>query len=574
MTRRDIKPLTKPVPVPYTGPPTNNQLQALRHLTAIADIQGFGIATAPAIPTDTKSDIPALASIPQNGQAALRKPFRLQRVPWLLVILTAQAALSLRLVWSNTAFQDEALYLWAGHLEWQHWLHGAPISPAALPTYFSGAPVVYPPLGALADSIGGLPAARLLSLMFMLLATNLLYKVACQLFDNRTALFAAAVFVGTASSQFLGAFATYDAMALFLLALATWLGVRAAVSATALSLVTITSAGAVMAIADSAKYAAALFDPVVLGITALTMWRFRGPRRALMSFMLMACVSILVLGVGVKLGGEAYWHGITETTLTRSAGTTPALGVLFISAKWIGAVTFLAICGAFATQWSRQWHTKLLGCLLAGAVFLAPVEQARIHLLTSLFKHVGYGGWFAAIMAGYALAGLSRVVPPVKAAAAGRVALAVTVLSSLSGIAYAGTHFAVWPNTSAYVAELQPLLASVKGQVLIDTAQIPEYYLHRYVGYDRITNTSYFEYTDQITRKRITQPAAAYADAIRQRFFAVISLTYGSSPTIYDPRILSDIRKYGGYKLVSSIPFRTSSDAGHFLTWVRTGSPQ
>ncbi len=36
-------------------------------------------------------------------------------------------------MWSNTAFPDEALYLWAGHLEWSHWLYGTaiPAFPAA-----------------------------------------------------------------------------------------------------------------------------------------------------------------------------------------------------------------------------------------------------------------------------------------------------------------------------------------------------------------------------------------------------------------------------------------------------------
>ena len=90
---------------------------------------------------------------------APRRP--ITRQGWLLLaVLAVQAALSLRLVWSNTAFQDEALYLWAGHLEWSHWLYGAPMP--AFQNYFSGAPVVYPTLGALADTYGGLASARLL----------------------------------------------------------------------------------------------------------------------------------------------------------------------------------------------------------------------------------------------------------------------------------------------------------------------------------------------------------------------------------------------------------------------------
>ena len=76
--------------------------------------------------------------LPDGAGHRPRKP-RLAAQPWpLLAVLLVQAALSLRLAWSNTAFQDEALYLRAGHLEWARWLHNAPIP--NFPAYFSGAP--------------------------------------------------------------------------------------------------------------------------------------------------------------------------------------------------------------------------------------------------------------------------------------------------------------------------------------------------------------------------------------------------------------------------------------------------
>jgi hypothetical protein len=49
-----------------------------------------------------------------------------------------------------------------------------------------------------------------------------------RLFDRRSAFFAAALFAGLGSTQFLGALATYDPLALCLLALGTWLAVIAA----------------------------------------------------------------------------------------------------------------------------------------------------------------------------------------------------------------------------------------------------------------------------------------------------------------------------------------------------------
>ena len=75
-------------------------------------------------------------------QAATRGWAWLDAVPWsLVVILAAQATLSLRLIWTNTAFLDEATYLYAGHVELAHWLHGTAAPEYA--TYFSGAPVIY-----------------------------------------------------------------------------------------------------------------------------------------------------------------------------------------------------------------------------------------------------------------------------------------------------------------------------------------------------------------------------------------------------------------------------------------------
>ena len=143
----------------------------------------------------------------------------------LLPVLIVQALLSLRLLGADTAYQDEGLDLWAGHLQWASWLHGTAIPP--FPYYFSGAPVIYPPLGALADHAGGLAAARALSLVFMLGATTLLWSAARHRYGRRAAFFAAALFAVLGPTLHLGAFATYDALSLFFVALAAWCVLRA-----------------------------------------------------------------------------------------------------------------------------------------------------------------------------------------------------------------------------------------------------------------------------------------------------------------------------------------------------------
>ena len=112
----------------------------------------------------------------------------------LLAILSLQAVLSLRL--RNTAFEDESLYLYAGHMELQHLLHGAALQ-GQYSSYFSGSPVLYPVLAAALDQVGGLALARALSLVEMLATTVLLYSMTRRLFNERIGLCAAALFAVT-----------------------------------------------------------------------------------------------------------------------------------------------------------------------------------------------------------------------------------------------------------------------------------------------------------------------------------------------------------------------------------------
>jgi hypothetical protein len=64
-----------------------------------------------------------------------------------------QTALTLRLV--NTAFQDEAIYLYGGHRQIDHRLHGTPIYDHYANLFF-GAPFLYPVLAS-RGSRGGYP---------------------------------------------------------------------------------------------------------------------------------------------------------------------------------------------------------------------------------------------------------------------------------------------------------------------------------------------------------------------------------------------------------------------------------
>jgi len=488
----------------------------------------------------------------------------------LTLTLIVQAALSLRLMWSNTAFPDEGLYLWSGRLEWAHWLHGMAIP--NFPTYFSGAPVVYPPLGAMAAALGGLAAARILSLCFMLSTTVLLHGMTRRLLDRRSANLAAALFAGLGATQFLGAFATYDAMALMLLALATWLSVRAGEATVAVRIPLLFAAAIALALADAAKYAATLFDPVVIVVAGLAAWRAGSRKNGLVALVTIPSVVGLVLFLGVKLGGHTYWRGISYTTLSRAHGTSSATGIAADSFGWAALIAILALIGsAVAIAKQPQLPTKLCACVLAGAIILAPANQARIHVFTSLFKHVGFGAWFAAAVAGYALASLADAVPEVKKGGAALVAAGAAAVGLLLGASLAQTHFESWPNTSGFIAHLRTLLPAHKGRVLAaDNGNVIEFYLPNELQGMIFSGPWFIRYQDPATGRYLVG-RAAFADAIKHRYFSVIALSFGDSRAT-DEVIEKDIRAYGGYQLIAAVPYRAAGLSSMFRIWAREGT--
>ena len=192
-------------------------------------------------------------------------------------VLIVQTLLTLRLLWADAAYQDEALYLSAGHLQWANWLHGTAIPPFAY--YFSGAPAIYPPLGALADHAGGLAGARVLSLVFMLGSTTLLWSAARHRYGRRAAFFAAALFAVLGPTLHLGAFATYKALSLFLVALAAWCVLRAGERGVLPG--RMVAAGAALALANATSYSTVLFDVLVVVLAVLAAFPVPGGRVAL-----------------------------------------------------------------------------------------------------------------------------------------------------------------------------------------------------------------------------------------------------------------------------------------------------
>jgi len=268
-------------------------------------------------------------------------------------------------------------------------------------------------------------------------------------------------------------------MALTLLALATWLGVRAAEHNAPTRLILLSLSGLTIVLADATKYAAALFDPVVIGVAVLTVWQRRGRGRGLGAGLTICGVTALGVAGALLAGGQSYWRGIEFTTLSRADSTSPPIGILFVSLGWAGMVGVLAIIGAVTTICAANGGArKVLAVVLAAAVWLAPAEQARIDTFVSLFKHVGFGEWFGAVVAGFALASITAAIPKAKAEMGLRASWAAAGACAVVGFLLATNQFAAWPNASALMTALRPLLRDHPHAVLAtDDGDVIEYYL-------------------------------------------------------------------------------------------------
>ena len=493
----------------------------------------------------------------------------------LLPILIVQTLLSLRLVWADTAYQDEGLDLWAGHLQWANWLHGTAIPP--FPYYFSGAPVIYPPLGALADHAGGLAGARVLSLVFMLGATTLLWSAARHRYGRRAAFFAAALFAVLGTTLHLGAFATYDALSLLLVALAAWCVLRAGDRGELPG--RMITAGAALALANATSYSTVLFDVLVLVLAALAAFPAPGGRVALRRVAIAAATVIVCLGAGLLIGGSSYVNGFTRTILTPVAHTNSPLSVLSSTWYWAGILVILAVGGVVISAARREGRagTWLLAVLAAAAI-LGPAEQAWLHTAALLNVHVGVGAWFAAIAAGYAADRFVAAVP------AGReqVLMSVTCVIALAFPVYLGavqswTFATSWPNATAFVAVLRPLADHGGGRLLVEDPSIAKYYLpsgrewRRWSSTRNITLPSGASTGNAAATAGILAAgdAGTFANYIAHGYFEYVALNF-TDTTALDHGLATELHRNPGYHTVQVIPYGTEikpAGQGTYVIW-------
>jgi hypothetical protein len=494
----------------------------------------------------------------------------------LVAVLIVQTLLSARLVRADTAFEDEATYLWAGHLEWSHLLHGTPLP--QFPAYFSGAPVIYPPLGALADSVGGLTAARILSLIFMLGATVALWAVVGKLFGHRAAFFGTALFAVSGPTLHLGAFATYDALALLLITLASWCVVRPREGQEATGWMV--AAAVALALANAAAYASLLFDPVVILLAVFSAFPRPGGKIAARRVAIFVIIAAALLLAGVLIGGSSYVGGFERTTLARVPGGASPLTVLTDAWSWMGIILVPALCGVIISVAGKHGRAQaFMLAILTLAGILGPFEQARLHTTASLDKHVGLGAWFAAIAAGYAV---DRFVAAASAERRARVfttaACVVALVFPVALGARQSWEFSTdWANATSFIAIMRPLADNTKGRLLVEDPTIAEYYLPAGSQWQRWSSTRNIVLPSGGSTGGPSNAAGVvgggnagvFAVFIEEGYFSYVALNYADT-TALDHQLTTDLNHNPHYQKIDVVPYGTEVPPiglGTYVIW-------
>jgi putative flippase GtrA/glycosyltransferase involved in cell wall biosynthesis len=420
-------------------------------------------ATSPA-------NTPAATFESEVRQAARRTRGRLLYP--LTAICAVQVGLSLTLVWSNTAYLDEANFLWVGRLELAHWLHGTSWPSTSAYRFLSGSPAIYPPVGALADNLGGLAAARILSLVFMLGATILLCLTASRLIGRTGALIAAALWALSEPAMRL-AFATPDPLSIFLTALAAWLIVQAGYRRHRGEL--ILAAALILSLANATAYWGLVVDPVVIAFAALAWLRVMRPQQSL------SCAAWLTaawaLCFALVMTASHSWSGLFSTLSAPSAAGDQSVSSA-MSEVWgyAGLTLGLAIIGALVIL--RSEHQS--NFVLAGGLCFAAYLITNLHYQTTwtLDKNLAYGIWFAVIAAGYATGKLIRWVPGSRPQLAALCCAAALIYPATTGWESAWQRYHAWPDAKAFVSAFRPIEAHSPGHIYLPghEANIAEYY--------------------------------------------------------------------------------------------------
>jgi len=489
--------------------------------------------------------------------------------PWPLLAVLALQSFASVVALHNSAFQDEALYLYAGRQIIHHW-GGGPAPLADYAYFISGYPDIYPPIGGFLEMVGGLSLARDFSLACMLGVTTIVYLVTGRLYGRRAAVLGAATYSVLGVVLFLSRLATYDPLSLLLIAVAAGLAVY---GGTAKRPWPVLGTGPALVLAVLAKYAALLFVPAALALVACVALAYWGWRRALARLALALASLAVSVVIAYELMDKAALHAISGSTTNRSVGARAPRLDLLLHVLQLGGAVYLIAFGGLLLSLRLRWRFWLIALVLFGASWLVPAYHIDKQEPISLDKHIGYAMFFAAPLAGYALAWLSQGErgPRIIASQGRWVAsvAAITVVATL-GLIQARDLYNGWPNTSQLSAALHAEVRDASGRILAEDIEVSQFDALDVTEPWQWESFYYPYYRDRSGQPLYGQPAIA--QAIKDGYYDWVELSF-----IYLPDqayyAAGQMARTRNYDLVDVILFGDAYGKAHYYLFRSAPTP-
>jgi 4-amino-4-deoxy-L-arabinose transferase-like glycosyltransferase len=505
--------------------------------------------------------IPTAIPKPTVKRVSRKKAFAITLpTSWPLLVILVFQGVAAWLLLQNTAFQDEALYIYVGRQILQAWLGGPPLL-TDYSYFLSGNPYVFPIIGGGLDMVGGLELARLFSTVCMLVATACGYYITKTLFNRASAIFAAIFFVCQGPVLFLTRLATYDPLCLCLVAVGTALAVNATQARRPWSILGI---GPALALAFGAKYAALLFIPSVLFMLALGSLLKRG----WISMLVRGTLGALSLAAAAVLAGwvvihfdPGMLHALVATTTNRVVEQEyPRLGLV---TEVVAMAGFSYVLGFVSLLFARKQHLWIALTFL-GSALLVPGYHIYKAELISLDKHLAFSLFFMMPVAGYALASLSGFRKTLLSGRYWMAGLAICLILFQVGASQGRNLYARWPSTANLVVAMQSQVRTGGGHYLVGDQEVLSYSLEKDTYSWQWVGPYYFVYTDK--QGNYYQGVPAYIHAINNGYFDLIELSFGATAA-QDEMLAHAIEQSKKYVLTSKVPLADSYGSGYFWVW-------
>ena len=326
------------------------------------------------------------------------------------------------------------------------------------------------------------------------------------------------------------------------------------------------------ALAVATKYAGLLFVPTIAVLPVLTAWPYH--RRRVFAYPVIFGVAVAALLYGaLRLGGHSCIAALQQTTTSRAQGTRRSGTSAGSSSS--GAASFRGggardhcVCVAAAHRPGRadrpagsRLRRILLGLVLVGTALLAPAYQAHIHTDVSFHKHIGFGLFFAAPMAGV---GLARIVGDHFRRP--QLGIAVWGVALFLGMTQASVLFNGWGNSTSLIKVLARQLKP-GDRYLVEVPEVPVYYLEGRPGAQPPSSTRRSSSSTRTKGQTLTGNAGFEA-AITNDYFQVVAYEGNVTPGM-DNILASELEKNPDYRLAAAVPDNTADHNGMYYVWVK-----